>query len=476
MKILLANKFYRPGGGPETGMRLVVKDLEVLGHTVIPFSMHDPRNYATEYEKYFVSNIDYENHSRLPWDLAKSALKIIYNVEARKKIEQLIIDTKPDIAHMRNIYHQLSPSILLPLKRHNIPVVMTLHDFKMLCPNYTFMRNKKPCEECQGKYFYKAIKYKCVKNSYLKSTLCALEMYIHKKARTYIDAVDCFIALSRFTQGKMIEYGLPKEKIFYLPNYINIPDFTPKRQKEKYVLFLGMLSDKNGSYNLTCAMRSLPEIKLKIAGVGPQRSLIENYIRENNMKNVELLGFLTGERLQEVTANCTFLAFPNNCYHNCPMSILEAFSYGKPVIGARLGSVPECIEDGKNGLLFQPGNVEDLARKIRYLYERPKLVRMLGQDGLEKVKRNYSKENHYERLLGLYQDLVEKKKIGNHAYTQTNINISNNKPSSRVLIANCVSGVAPDTTNKEKVSADLRIIKEEHLSRKSCKTLTVSLD
>jgi len=320
----------------------------------------------------------------------------------------LVKDIKPDVAQLHNIYHQLSPSILTPLKKYGIPVSMLIHDFKLLCPNYSFMRKEVPCEECQGKHFYKAIKFKCVKESYLKSAVCALEMYIHKFSKIYVNTIDCFIALSRFTQEKLIRYGLPQEKIKYLPNYVDIPDFKTNSTSEKYILFLGRLSDKNGIFNLIKAMQVLPTIKLKVAGEGEQKKLIQDYIHENNMRNVEMVGFLTGEELKNTIVNSDFLVFPNNCYHNCPMSILESFACGKPVIGSNLGSVPELIDDGINGLLFEPKNVGDLSEKIRYLYHHPLLAQKMGISARKKVMDNYSEENYYKKLLGVYSSLIRK--------------------------------------------------------------------
>ena len=190
-----------------------MEKLQSLGHTVIPFSMQHPKNLKSEYEEYFVSNVDYNNHSRLPWNMAKSTFRIIFNFEAKKKMEQLIKDTQPDIAHLHNIYHQLSPSILLPLRKYNIPVVMSLHDFKLVCPNYTFLRDGQVCEECEGRHFYKAIKYKCVKDSYLKSTISAVEMYLHKLFKIYESNIDRFIVLSQFSKERFVRYDLPEEKI-----------------------------------------------------------------------------------------------------------------------------------------------------------------------------------------------------------------------------------------------------------------------
>ena len=411
MKILLVNKFFHPAGGPETLLFDSMEKLKSLGHEVIPFSMEHPRNLKTKYEKYFVTNVDYNNHSRLPWNMVKSTFRIIFNFEAKKKMGQLIKDTKPDIAHLHNIYHQLSPSILLPLKKYNIPVVMSLHDFKLVCPNYTFLRDGQVCEECEGKHFYKAIKYKCVKGSYLKSTISAVEMYLHKLFKIYESNIDLFIVLSQFSKNRFVRYGLPEDKIILLPNPIEIPPHRKQERKDKYMLFFGRLSDKNGIFTLVKAMRNLSPIKLKIAGASEQEKLIRDYIRENKMKNIELAGFLSREKLKETIANCDFLVFPNNCYHNCPMSILESFAYGKPVVGSNLGSVPELVEDGITGLLFEPRNEEDLAEKIKYLYNSPQMVEKMGQNARRKVEQNFSAEKYYPKLLQIYEKLIQKKKV-----------------------------------------------------------------
>jgi glycosyltransferase involved in cell wall biosynthesis len=406
MKILFVNKYYHPSGGPEKVVLQSKEKLESLGDKVILFSMQHPRNLATPYSKYFVSNVDY-NGSNSILNKTRMALNIFYSWEAKKKMELLLDEEKPDIAHLHNIYHQISPSILPALKKRNIPVVMTLHDFKLVCPNYIFLREGQLCEECEGKHFYKAVKYKCVKGSYFKSLTCAIEMYFHKIFRLY-ENVDRFIVLSQFSKERFILYGLSEDKLIFLPNYIDLP-FLPKKEiNDRYILFFGRLSDKNGIYTLTKAMKRLPEIKLLILGEGEQEELISDYIRENAMRNVQILGFKQGEELRKLIRESYFTIFPNHYYHLCPMSILESFAFGKPVIGSNLGSVPELIEDGVNGLLFEPKNVEKLAEKIRYLYHHPLLAQKMGMAARERAEEKYSEEEYYKKLLGLYDALIKK--------------------------------------------------------------------
>jgi glycosyltransferase involved in cell wall biosynthesis len=410
MRILMANKYYHPAGGPEEVLLRSSEHLRSLGHTVIPFSMRYPKNLSTPYERYFVSQVDYNHHSRLPWNLAKTTVRIIFNLEAKRKMDQLVEEAQPDIAHIHNIYHQLSPSILLSLKKHRIPTVMSIHDFKLLCPNYTMMREEAPCEECQGRHFYKAVRYKCVKGSYAKSFVSALEAYFHALTRTYTRCIHRFIALSRFTQEKLIQSGLPREKIIYLPNCVEVSPHQFRAAGERYILFSGQLSDKNGILTLIKTMRDLPDIKLKVAGTGEQEEQVRNHVRENGMENVELLGFLAKDKLQEVMAKCDFLVFPNNCYHNCPMSILEAFAQAKPVVASFLGSVPELVEDGVTGLLFEPRNPRDMATKIRYLHQSPQIIERLGRNALRQVEEKHSPKSYYPKLLRLYEESIQMRK------------------------------------------------------------------
>ena len=407
MKIVMAHKFFHPAGGPETVLFQSMRVLNSLGHEVIPFSMKHPRNLKTPYSRYFVTEVDYNNHNGDILKKLKTAVNLIYSVEAEKKMEKLINDTRPQLAHLHNIYHQISPSILRALKRHSIPVVMTLHDFKLACPSYTFLRNGTPCEICEGRHFYKAVIHRCVKNSYLSSLLCATEMYLHKMLQTYSKGVDVFIVLSQFSKEKMIRYGLPEEKIEVLPNCIDVDQYHPHKMVGDYVLFLGRLSEKNGIFTLVQAMKHIPEVKLKVAGEGEMEPLLKEYVAKEGLENVEFLGFVTGEKLAKLIEGCSFTVFPSLCYHNCPMSVLESLASGKPVLASNLGSVPEFVEDGVDGLLFEAGDPTDLAEKVEYLYRKPLLVKKMGIAGRLKIESRFSSETYYPRLLEIYQRLLQ---------------------------------------------------------------------
>lgn len=406
MKILFVNKYYHPSGGPEKVLLQSKEKLESLGNKVILFSMQHPRNLKTPYSRYFVCNVDYNGSNSL-WNKAKMSLNIFYSLEAKKKMELLLEEEKPDLAHLHNIYHQISPSILPVLKKKGIPVVMTLHDFKLVCPNYTFLREGNPCEGCEGKHFYKAVLHRCVKNSYWKSLICSLEMYLHRFLKLYQKYVDQFIVLSEFSKEKMVLYGLPEGKITYLPNYTELPSNGSDVNLNRYILFLGRLSQKNGILTLIQAMEKLKGVPLIVAGEGELLPVLKEYVKEKKMDNVSFTGFLNGAKLEATIENSLFLVFPAICYHNCPMSILESFAHAKPVIGSNLGSVSELIEDGINGLLFESKNVQELAEKIRYLYHHPLLAQKMGISARKKIEEKYSEERYYKKLIGIYNSLTK---------------------------------------------------------------------
>jgi glycosyltransferase involved in cell wall biosynthesis len=350
--------------------------------------------------------VDYNGSNSL-LNKAKMSLNIFYSLEARKKMELLLDEEKPDLAHLHNIYHQISPSILPVLKKKGIPVVMTLHDFKLVCPNYTFLREGNPCESCEGKHFYKAVIHKCVKDSYWKSLVCSLEMYFHRFLKIYKNHVDAFITLSEFSREKMVQYGLPEEKTLCLPNYVDLPSNGFGENPGRYILFLGRLSEKNGIMTLLQAMEKQKEIPLVVAGEGESLPVLKELVKDKKMDNVTFTGFLNGAKLEETIGNSLFLVFPAISYHNCPMSILESFAHAKPVIGSNMGSIPELIDDGVDGLLFEPQNVDELAEKISYLYHHPLLAQKMGVSARKKIEEKYSEEKYYKKLIGIYNSLTK---------------------------------------------------------------------
>lgn len=401
MKILMANKFYKPVGGPETVLFDTSRELEAIGNEVIPFAMSDPANERSKYSRYFVSNVDY-NRRRGPFTLIREAANIIYSREAAAKMKRLVRDTDPDVAHMHNIYHQMSPSILRVLSGAGVPTVMTLHDGKLGCANMLFLRNGNVCELCKGRRFFHAFVLKCVKSSYASSLVCALECSIHRMLGLYENNVDLFISPSRFLRDRMVEYGRISEKqIEVIPNYADCERISPSFDPGGYVLYLGKIEEFKGVSTLLEASRGLNGFPIIMAGRGP---LLESGRREAEREglNVKYVGFQTGYNLLTLIQGARCLVLPSEWYENCPMVILEAFAAGKPVVASDIGGIPELVSDGEDGFLFRPGNPLDLARCLSKLTEDPALAERMGREGRNKVAQRFSLDEHIRSLLMVY--------------------------------------------------------------------------
>ncbi|MBE0427551.1 MAG: glycosyltransferase family 4 protein [Nitrospirae bacterium] len=402
MKILIAHNWYFVGGGADRVFFETAKLLEEHGHEVIPFSMKDSRNYDSVYKEYFVDEIDYSRIKPSPGNL-KTALNMIYSFEAKKKIDALIQKTKPDIAHLHNIYGRLTPSILYATKKNKIPAVMTLHDYKLICPAYDMTSNGKPCERCKGGRFYNAFIRKCVKESYLASLVYATESFVHSLLRTYEKNISYFIAPSLFLKNKMIEFGVPEKKIEYIPNFINGKVDYSSNTKDDYFLYIGKLLHMKGVLTLLRAVKDIKKSNLYIAGDGELRRELEGYAKKNKMNNTKFLGHLGREEIFKVLSGTRFVVLPTECYENAPLAVLEAFVFGKPVIGANIGGIPEMVVDGETGLLFEAGNVKDLREKIDYLLSDPERISEMGKKARDKIQKEYNPELHYQRLMELYK-------------------------------------------------------------------------
>lgn len=404
MKILMINKFFYIKGGSETYYFSLKELLEKNGHTVIDFSMKDEKNFDSKYSKFFVNNVDY-NRKQSILNKMREASKIIYSFEAKRKLEKLIKETKPDIAHLHIFQHQLSLSILDVLKKYNIPIVYTAHDLKMICPNYKMMTYGKTCEDCKGEKYSNCLKNKCVKNSTIKSAVAMIEAYVNKYRKAY-DKIDYIITPSKFYRDKFIEFGINQEKIGHIPNFLNDKKIEYDTLPEQnYFLYFGRLSEEKGIMTLTKAMKKI-DATLKIVGTGPIKDKIEEFIEENNYKNIELLGFKSGKELNTIIANAKAVILPSEWYENGPYSAIESLKLGKILIGSNLGGIPELI-DG-NGYVFKNGDSNDLYEKINCIIKLDKVSRKQMQNkSLEIFEKEYVSEIHYNKLIKIYRKLVE---------------------------------------------------------------------
>lgn len=398
VRVLFANKFFFLNGGSE---RVLFQERAFLlnrGVHVVDFSMVDHRNFGSPHSHLFVSHVDYRNAGGI-WHKLKSGARFIHSKEAVDKIERLILEERPDIAHLHNIYHQITPSIIPVLKRHKVKVVLTLHDGKLVCPSYLMLNKGETCTACGGRHFWKPVAKGC-QGSITRELLLMFEAYWHKWKGSY-DGVDVFIAPSQFI-GDLISQRVPRKKIRVLHNGINVDEFVSRNNDEGYGLYFGRLSKEKGVETLLEAHKTLGNgLALKLVGTGPMEDELRSMYPE-----AEFLGYKEGDQFRDIISQCAFVVVPSEWYENCPMVVLEAMAMGKPVVGSRIGGIPEQIEDGKTGLLFDMGNASELGKKMKLLSENPSMRLELGRAARKKLEAEYSLKDHCQGLLELYEGFV----------------------------------------------------------------------
>ncbi len=402
MKILMVNKFLYPRGGSESYMLYLGDYLKKMGHEVEYFGMYDEKNTVGNSAGKYTQNMDF--HSK---GLGRFLypFRIIYSFEAKKKIMSVIDSFKPDIVHMNNINFQLTPSIIYGIKKKNIPIVQTVHDYQMICPNhllYNFDKNI-PCEKCVKGWHINCIKNKCIHGSVVKSILGVIEAKLYSFLKTY-KKVDLFICPSNFLENKLLSAKkYYKEKTCTIHNFIDKEKFSNVERKEKdYILFVGRLSKEKGIENIAKTAKLLPEYKFVVAGSGPDEDLLKN------IPNIELAGFLTGDRLGEIMGNAKVLLLPSVCYENCPLSILEAHSMGVPVVTMNSGGMAELVKDGVTGTLVDEPTPEGIAHKLKDTIQNEDYYNTLKQNCKNEKENILSVTTYCDILMKEYEKLLER--------------------------------------------------------------------
>jgi len=406
MKVLQVNKFNYLRGGADKYFLAISDKLRAEGHEVAEFCMHHPNNRPSQCAQYFVSRVSF-NEAKLR-DKLIAPFRILYSFEAKRKFKRLIEAFKPDIIHAHNIYHQLSPSILSVAKQYNIPVIMHLHDYKLICPNYQMLCGSKICEACAAPHYYRCFFKKCFQNSYFKSLLVTLEMYLHHSIlKIYEKNVDLYIAPSRFMKDICVRHGVDPERIKVMYNFIDQALPARKIKPENYILYLGRLSAEKG---LPVAIEALAKTKtalnFKIAGAGHEAIVCRNLAKKLRIDNrIEMLGYVFGKKLETLIDKALAIVIPSVWYENMPFAMLEAMALGKVVIASRIGGLPELIKHGENGFLFTMGDSLDLSKILNDLESLN--VAEIGERARLSVG-HLTLDNHYRDLMNLYQEYVKK--------------------------------------------------------------------
>lgn len=421
MKILFCNKYNFPFSGTEVYLFELMDLLRSHGHEVALFSMADSRGAATAFDEFLVPHIDFKDESQIWTTRVKLAAHAVYSTYARRRLRQLIARFRPDIAHVRNIYHHLSPSILWELKSQGIPTLYHLNDFKLLCPAYNFVSHGHACEKpCTGK-FWKVFTEGCYTGSQCASAVLVAEAYFHHWLKTYRKCVDLFLAPSQFARDLLIKNNFDPPSISVLPHFQKLPAAPAPPALDAPILYFGRLSPEKGVADLIHAMRPLPQLRLAIAGDGPQRAELERLVKILNLNNVNFLGHLAGEELNQAIAASRFTVLPSHAYETLGKSILESYAWQRPVVASDLGSRRELVHPNKTGLLYDSGNVEQLTNAISQLASQPQLIARMGAAGRRLIETNHTPEKHYQQLMQVYEDMTPRPSV-----------FSQKKPSLRV--------------------------------------------
>lgn len=403
MKVLLVNKFFYIKGGAETVYFQEHDRLKAAGVEVMTFSMQHENNVPSDYASYFVDNVDYHQRSGVVGAI-KTAVNFIHNSQACKKLRALLHQEKPDIVHFHNIYHQLTPSLISVARESGCKTVLTAHDYKMICPSYTMLRDGNVCDACVTGSVFNAFKYRCQQGSASKSLLLSLEAGWQAIARHY-QQLDAIISPSEFLRGQLLR-KLPHARIDVIVNGINDDLPLDADEDDGYFLFIGRLSREKGVATLARAhQRMKNHMPLKIVGNGP---LYDELVAQ--FPDAEFLGYKQqGEELNRLIKRARAVVVPSEYYENCSMSVLESMAFAKPVVGGRIGGIPEQIRDKVDGILFEPGNVQALADILDYLALNPQQAKEMGRNARQRLSEKYSLNKHTAALLALYQEIISKK-------------------------------------------------------------------
>ena len=399
MRVLYCNKYDYPFSGTEAYLFELIRQMNERGHTTALFSMDHGRSSAFGGRSYRIPYLDFKDPDAGFLKKACMAAHALYSPSARRAMRACLNDYGPDVAHIRGIYHHLSPSILWELKRQGIPVLYHLNDFKILCPTYNLVADGHACESCSGGAYFHALTKGCYAGPRSSAAVLAAEAYLHKWLRTYERCVDLFLAPSEFVRDKLIAAGYPTERIEVLPHFQALPAEEQLLPDGGYVLYFGRLSPEKGLSELLRAMVRLPHVPLVIAGDGPDRARVESLARELNLNNVSFTGMVHGAQLEQMIAGCSFSVFPSQAYETLGKSILESYAWGRPVVASDLGSRRELVVHGVTGLLYRPGDREELTYSIGFLFDRSDLAAKMGADARRRLRAKHDPGRHMDALL-----------------------------------------------------------------------------
>jgi glycosyltransferase involved in cell wall biosynthesis len=409
VRVCIVNTFHYRRGGDSTYAFDLAALLEAHGDEAVHFAMRHPSNAPSEFEPYFVDEVDYRAIAEDGGVLAKirSLPRSLYSFEARRRFAALLDAARPDVVHLQNFRRHLTFSIVPEARRRGIPVVMTAHDYDSICPNSMLFTGESICEVCKGRDFYKAVLVGCKDGKRAGSLAIALEGYFIRLMR-YYDLIDVIVTPSRFAKDKLVEFGIDAARVTAIPNFVHASQYTPAYADQGYVVYAGRLSPEKGIPVLLEALKQLPDLKVLVIGDGQSRRALEDIAVKTGLTNTEFMGYVPRERLLEIVAGAMFVVMPSVWPENFPYAVLEAFALGKPVVASAVGGLPEMIEDEVTGLLVEPRDAAGLAAALKRLTADRGLARRMGEAGRRRVETEWDAASHYRSIRALYGSLVER--------------------------------------------------------------------
>ncbi len=378
LRVLIAHNFYQQRGGEGSVVNAEIELLQRRGHEAELFSRH---------------NDEIDQIGKIA-----AAVQAIWSVRTVTDLTNRIATFKPDVVHAHNTFPLISPSLYSATARAGVPVVQTLHNFRLLCPQAMFLREGRVCEDCLGKLPWRGVMHRCYRGSAPQTAVLASMIGVHRALETYQSKVSRYIALTEFSRTKFIAGGLPGEQISVKPNFVDAPRSVEGERGGG--LFVGRLSGEKGIAVLLDALNRMPGSGVDVVGVGPEEARFRGH------NGVRLHGWLEQTVILERMRAAAFLVVPSICYENFPVAIVEAFACGLPVIASRLGAMAEIVRDGETGLLFEAGNADDLAQKMAWAEANPAALREMGANARREYEAKYTPETNYRQLMIIYSHAI----------------------------------------------------------------------
>lgn len=379
MRILVAHNAYQHRGGEDVVVESEVELLRSRGHTVEMYQVH--------------------NDALNTMAAARAAATTVWSLRTPGELRQICERFKPELIHVHNTFPLISPSLYWAASRLDVPVVQTLHNFRLLCPQAIFLRESRICEDCLGKVPWRAVTRKCYRQSAAQTAVLAGMLTVHRALGTYKHQVTRYIALNEFALSKYVEGGLPRHLFRIKPNFV-ASAVQPEWKTRSGGMYVGRLSSEKGLEVLAEAFRLRPEVDLQVIGSGPLEKLASETFGER------WLGFRPLEEIMRRMETARYLVLPSICYENSPRTIVEAYASGLPVIASRLGSLADIVKDGVTGLLFRPGDAGDLAEKLAWAEAHPEEMMRMGRAARAEYEAKYTPERNYELLMEIYEDAI----------------------------------------------------------------------